>query len=152
MQASWKRSPAALAVISWTLSLVLLAGYRLTLPPAHPASVSASAYSGYLSSHLREGGWFENGRNGIWAVVQYRIGADGSLQTVEVLEAHGDQGEVSHIVDGVRRGAPFARPEGASSVDVTELFWVEGDHMTPGSLPERLRIEGDDGRMIRFQP
>lgn len=157
MNASWKRSPALLAVISWSLSLVLLAGYNLTLRPATPSPPSADPsmsqrcpYSAYLSTHLREGGYFERCPEGVWAVVRYRIGPDGSLLSSEVLESRGDRADVQYILDGVRVAAPFRAFGGREPLEVVELFWTEGDTMPPGTVAEALRVHGDDGRILHY--
>lgn len=158
MNVSWKRSPALLAVISWSLSLVLLAGYQMTLQPAAPASPSADPptsqrcpYSAYLSTHLREGGYFERCPEGVWAVIRYRIGPGGSLISSEVVESRGDRADVQYILDGVRVAAPFKPFGGREPLEVIELFWTEGDTMTPGSVAEALRVHGDDGRILRYK-
>lgn len=173
MISSLKRAPIYLAVISWSLSLILFAGYHLTLAPpsaseplygretpvqddgvARPAScapVAASdrcSYSAYLSRRLREDGYFESGPAGVWAVIRYRIAPDGRLLSSEVVESQGAPCDVASILEGVRRKAPYRSFSGERAVEVLELFWADGDHMSPGSLAEWLRLNGDDGRVL----
>ena len=158
MNASWKRSPALLAVISWSLSLVLLVGYKLTLPDAPhgapPATASVASqqtpYSAYLSTHLRERGYFERSPSGVWAVVRYRIAPDGSLISSEIVESRGAGADVQYILDGVRLHAPYRAIGGSQPLEVLELFWSEGECLPQGTLADALRAHGDDGRIFRY--
>jgi RsiW-degrading membrane proteinase PrsW (M82 family) len=120
-----------------------------------PGGVRGS-YDQYLSYQIRRHHadmyFFRHVARTTWAVVHYRIGADGGLRGVELMKHGGPLEEARRAVVVVERAAPFQPlPQGARELDVVELFWNTAQGLEPGTLEWKLsRLP--DGRRVRATP
>jgi protease PrsW len=116
------------------------------------------SYGDYLSYRLRIDPasydfYFSQLGQDQWTVVRYRIEADGSIASVDILEEHTTAPrEVAQIaVDDVYRMGPvIPPPTKGKAIVVTELFWRQAKIGQEGSLENRLSGL-PDGRMIELE-
>ena len=111
------------------------------------------SYAQYLSAQVRRGHhdlhYFRHASPSSWAVVRYRIAADGQLLSVNVLRYSGSEEDARRAGEVIELSAPFdPLPRGAKELEVTELFWnTAAARFQPGTL-EWYLSRMPDGRFV----
>lgn len=116
-------------------------------PEASPGAVKS--YNAYLSHRLHRLAhpWFVATRLRQWAVLSYRIEADGRVTDVRLVSGQG--AALLDLMRAEARYAPLA--PGVKALKVTELFWCpQLSHFPPGSQEARLS-QLFDGRQIEVE-